>query len=98
MATERQLRKRIKSVKNIAQVTRAMEMMAAAKMRRAQMATLASRSYAEKAREVLAYVASEPGRSKNMHPLLENRETINQIDVVLFTSDRGLAGAFNTNI
>lgn len=98
MPTERQLRKRIKSVKNIAQVTRAMEMMAAAKMRRAQMATLASRSYAEKAREVLAYVASEPGRSKNMHPLLEKRDAINAICIVLFTSDRGLAGAFNTNI
>src|SRR5512142_3577772 len=98
MATERQLRKRIKSVRSIAQVTRAMEMMAAAKMRRAQLATLASRNYAEKAREVLSYVATEPGRSKNLHPLLETRESVGTIGVILFTSDRGLAGAYNSNI
>ena len=98
MPTERQLRKRIKSVKNIAQVTRAMEMMAAAKMRRAQQATLASRAYADKARDVLSYVATEPGRSKTLHPLLEKRDQIKTIGVVLYTSDRGLAGAYNTNI
>lgn len=98
MPSERQLRKRIKSVKNIAQVTRAMEMMSAAKMRRAQSATLASRAYAEKARDVLSYVATEPGRSKNLHPLLEKRDTVKTVGIVLFTSDRGLAGAFNTNI
>lgn len=98
MATERELRKRIKSVRNIAQVTRAMEMMAAAKMRRAQLATLASRNYADKAREVLSYVATEPGRSKHLHPLLEKRDSVNAIGVILFTSDRGLAGAYNSNI
>ncbi len=98
MATERQLRKRIRSIKNIAQVTRAMEMMAAAKMRRAQAATLASRAYAEKAREVLAYVATEPGRSKHLHPLLEKRDNVKAVGIVLYTSDRGLAGAFNSNI
>jgi F-type H+-transporting ATPase subunit gamma len=98
MATLRQIRQRIRSVKNISQVTRAMEMIAAAEMRRAQQATLASRNYSEKARQVMQYVATEPGRSKNLHPLLEERSTVNAITVVLFTADRGLAGAYNVNI
>ncbi|MBI4675857.1 MAG: ATP synthase F1 subunit gamma [Chloroflexi bacterium] len=98
MATLRQIRQRIRSVKNISQVTRAMEMIAAAEMRRAQQATLASRSYSEKARQVMQYVATEPGRSKLLHPLLEERPNVNAISVVLYTADRGLAGAYNVNI
>lgn len=98
MPTIRQIRQRIKSVRNISQVTRAMEMMSASKMRRAQLAVTASRSYSEKAREVLRYVATEPGRSKSLHPLLEERPTINAVAVLLFTADRGLAGAYNVNI
>ncbi len=98
MPTIRQIRNRIRSIRNIAQVTRAMEMISASKMRRAQSAVLASRSYADKAREVLTYVATEPGRSKNLHPLLEEREKINGIAVILFTTSRGLAGAYDVNI
>lgn len=98
MATLRQIRQRINSYKSVSQVTKAMEMIAASNMRRAQLATLASRNYAEKAREVMTYVATEPGRSKNLHPLLEERPTINGIVIVLYTADRGLAGAYNTNI
>jgi F-type H+-transporting ATPase subunit gamma len=98
MATLRQIRQRIRSVKNISQVTRAMEMIAAAEMRRAQQATLASRNYSEKAREVMQYVATEPGRSKMLHPLLEERSEIKSIAVVLYTADRGLAGAYNVNV
>ena len=98
MATLRQIRQRIRSVKNISQVTRAMEMIAAAEMRRAQQATLASRHYSEKAREVMQYVATEPGRSKMLHPLLEERPNVKAIAVVLYTADRGLAGAYNVNI
>jgi len=98
MPTIRQIRNRIRSVRNIAQVTRAMEMISASKMRRAQSAVLASRSYADKAREVLTYVATEPGRGKNLHPLLEERKTINGIAVILFTTSRGLAGAYDVNI
>jgi F-type H+-transporting ATPase subunit gamma len=75
-----------------------MEMIAASKMRRAQQATLASRAYAEKSWEVLTFLASQPGRSKLLHPLLEERHTINSILVVLVTSDRGLCGAYNVNI
>jgi F-type H+-transporting ATPase subunit gamma len=98
MATLRQIRQRIRSVRNISQVTRAMEMIAASNMRRAQQATLASRNYSEKAREVLTYVATEPGRSKILHPLLEERSQVRNIAVVLYTADRGLAGAYNVNI
>lgn len=98
MATLRQIRARIRSVKNISQVTRAMEMIAAAEMRRAQQATLASRNFSEKAREVMRYVATEPGRSKNLHPLLEERTDIKSIAVVLYSADRGLAGAYNVNV
>jgi F-type H+-transporting ATPase subunit gamma len=98
MATLRQIRQRIRSVKNISQVTRAMEMIAAAEMRRAQQATLASRAYSEKARAVMQSLATEPGRSKLLHPLLEERSTVNSIAVVLYTGDRGLAGAYNVNI
>lgn len=98
MATLRAIQRRIKSVRNISQVTRAMEMVAASKMRRAQNATLASRAYAEKAWEVLRYVAAQPGRSKTLHPLLEQREQVNNILLILITSDRGLCGAFNVNI
>ena len=75
-----------------------MEMVAASKMRRAQLATLASRAYAEKAWEVLRYVAAQPGRSKTLHPLLEERAQTKNIMVILMTSDRGLCGAFNVNI
>jgi F-type H+-transporting ATPase subunit gamma len=98
MATLRQIRQRIRSVRNISQVTRAMEMIAASNMRRAQQATLASRNYSEKAREVLAYVSTEPGATKNLHPLLEARSEVKSIAVVLYTADRGLAGAYNVNI
>src|SRR5262245_3127834 len=98
MATLRQIRQRIRSVKNISQVTRAMEMIAAAEMRRAQQATTASRNYSEKAREVMQYVAAEPGRSKMLSPLLEERSQVNAIAVVLYTADRGLAAAYNVNI
>jgi F-type H+-transporting ATPase subunit gamma len=85
-------------VRNISQVTRAMEMVAASKMRRAQMATLASRAYAEKAWQVLRYVAAQPGRGKTLHPLLEEREQVKNILLILMASDRGLCGAFNVNI
>ncbi len=75
-----------------------MQMISASKMRRAQNAVIASRSYSEKAREVLSYVATEPGRSKTLHPLLEERPQVNAIGIVLFTADRGLAGAYNMNV
>lgn len=98
MATTRAILRRIKSVRNISQVTRAMEMVAAAKMRRAQNATLASRDYAGKAWQVLTYLAAQPGSGKLLHPLLEERTDIKAITLVLITGDRGLCGAYNVNI
>jgi F-type H+-transporting ATPase subunit gamma len=75
-----------------------MEMVAASRMRRAQQATLASRAYAEKAWEVLTFLASQPGRGNLMHPLLEERAEVQNIALILFTSDRGLCGAYNINV
>ncbi|MEW5719700.1 MAG: ATP synthase F1 subunit gamma [Chloroflexota bacterium] len=98
MATTRAIQRRIKSVRNISQVTRAMQMVAASKMRRAQQATLASRAYAAKAREILTYLAAQPGRNKTLHPLLEMRSEIKNTLLILITSDRGLCGAYNMNI
>ncbi|MFQ5855398.1 MAG: ATP synthase F1 subunit gamma [Anaerolineae bacterium] len=97
MATVRELKRRIQSVKNIGQVTRAMEAVAASKMRRAQEATLASRDYADKAQEVLTYLASQPRRGIIPTPLLEER-SVKSIGLILITPDRGLAGALVSNI
>lgn len=98
MPSPRAISRRIKSVRNISQVTRAMEMVAAAKMRRAQQATLASRPYADKSWEMLTFLASQPGRSKLLHPLLEEREKVKSVLLVLITADRGLCGAYNMNV
>ncbi len=98
MASTREIKRRIKSIDKISQVTRAYQMIAASKVRRAQQATLASRPYAEKSWEMLTFLASQPGRGKLLHPLLEERAAIKNILVILITSDRGLCGAYNVNI
>jgi F-type H+-transporting ATPase subunit gamma len=97
VASARDILRRIKSVKNIGQVTRAMEAVSASKMRRAQDRTLASREYASKAREVLAFLASQPG-AEGAHPLLQDRAAIRRVALILITPDRGLAGALVSNI
>ncbi len=97
MASARDVLRRIKSVKNVAQVTRAMEAVSASRMRKAQERTLASREYATKAREVLAFLASQPGAASS-HPLLQERETIKKALLILITPDRGLAGALISNL
>lgn len=96
MATARELQKRIRSVKNISQITRALEAVSASKVRRAQARVLASRAFAEKAWEILLNVQHVGGGG--LHPLLTERTEINNIMIVLITSNRGLAGAFNANI
>jgi F-type H+-transporting ATPase subunit gamma len=97
MATAREIQKRIRSVKNISQITRALEAVSASRVRRAQARVLASRAFAEKAWEILLNVqAGSAGQT--LHPLLEERSDIKNVMIVLVTSDRGLAGAFNTNI
>jgi len=97
MASGREMRMRIRSVKNISQVTRALEAVSASKVRRAVQAVEATRPYATKAWQVLTHVAAQPGRDQ-LHPLLTERASINTALVLVITSDRGLAGAYNTNI
>ena len=96
MASVREIRRRIRSVSNIAQVTRAMEMVAASRMRRAQEQALASRAYAAKAWEVLMHLAVMVGGDQ--HPLLMEPATSRTAAIVVITGDRGLAGAYNTNV
>jgi F-type H+-transporting ATPase subunit gamma len=95
MANRREIRRRIRSVKNLAQITKAMQMVAASRMRRAQSRVVASRPYAEAMRDVVAQLAVRSGVSD--HPLLKARE-VHEAELVAVTSDRGLAGAFVTNI
>lgn len=95
MASQREIRRRITSVRNIKQITRAMQFVAASKLKRAQDATLASRPYAAKIDEVLADLAAVLGADD--HPLLAKREGGARL-LVLLTSDRGLAGSLSTNV
>jgi F-type H+-transporting ATPase subunit gamma len=95
MASQRQLKSRIRSVKNTKQITKAMQMVAASKMRRAQDATKATTPYTQTAREILAHLAKQ-GETKN-HPLFEQREVKNRLLIVV-ASDKGLAGAYNSNV
>ena len=97
MASAREMRLRIKSVKNISQVTRALETVSASKVRKAINAVMATRPYATKAWQVLKHVAEQPGRD-SLHPLLANRKSVNNTLVVVITGDRGLAGAYNSNV
>ncbi len=94
MPSQREIRRRIGSVKNIKQITRAMQFVAASKLKRAQDATLQARPYRDKLDEVLADVASV--LSAEEHPLLAGDREGSRL-VVLFTTDRGLAGSLNTN-
>jgi F-type H+-transporting ATPase subunit gamma len=94
MASQREIRRRIAAVKNIKQITRAMQFVAASKLKRAQDATLAARPYSQKIDELLADLAVVIGPED--HPLLVRREGGKRL-IVLITSDRGLAGPFNTN-
>jgi len=95
MSTLRDIKRRINSVRNTQQITKAMKMVAASRLRRAQETILASRPYALKMLEVLASLSlrTNPGA----HPLLEVREP-HKVDLLVISSDRGLCGAFNANI
>jgi len=95
MPSTRDIRRRIKSVKNTAQITKAMQMVASAKMRRAQQAALAGRPYATLMNEVLA--AATAGAGEFTHPLMEKRP-VKKRALILITSDKGLCGALNTNL
>jgi F-type H+-transporting ATPase subunit gamma len=97
MASSREMKLRIRSVKNISQVTRALEAVSAAKVRKAIQALSGTRSYAAKAWQVLKHVTGQPGSTK-LHPLLTERPEPKNALVIVMTADRGLAGAYNTNI
>ena len=99
MPNPREIRRRIRSVRNMSQITRAMEMVSAAKLRRAQQRVLASRPYSERLRAVIADLAAlnlDP-ESASAFPLLQQRE-VRRSAVILITPDRGLTGALNSNI
>ena len=95
MATLKAIRKRIGSIRNTQQITKAMKMVSAAKLRRAQEAAVAARPYAEKMTELLKNVGARV--SSEAHPLLRVREE-RKLHLVLFTSDRGLCGGYNANL
>ena len=96
MATLREIRRRIRSVRNTAQITKTMEMVSAAKLRRAQSAVESARPYATLLREVLQNLA-QASSGEVLHPAFVRREVKTRA-LVLVTSDRGLAGAFNANL
>jgi F-type H+-transporting ATPase subunit gamma len=95
MPSTRDIRRRIKSVKNTAQITKAMQMVASSKMRKAQLAALAGRPYATLLNDVLAAVSE--GAGDFTHPLLEKREGKKRA-VILVSTDKGLCGALNSNL
>lgn len=95
MPSQRQLKGRIRSVKNTKQITKAMQMVAASKMRRAQEATKATAPYTQTAREILAHLADQ-GETKD-HPLFQERDVKSRLLIVV-ASDKGLAGAYNSNV
>ncbi len=97
MATLREIKTRIRSVKSTEKITKAMEMMAASKMKRAQQTALAGRPYLEKLAEVinnLIFLSDPPLQ----HPLLKKRPRANRIGYILLTSNRGLCGSFNSSV
>jgi F-type H+-transporting ATPase subunit gamma len=95
MASQREIKRRIRSTQNMAQITKALQMVAASRMRRAQMRVQASRPYSQAMTEIVADIMSRPGA--NQHPLLAERE-VKRADIVLVTPNRGLAGALITNV
>jgi len=97
LANIRTIRRRTRGVQNIAKITKAMEMIAASKMKRAQERGLAGRPYAEKIRQVIADLAALPETGGVLHPLLQRRPVAN-IVIVHITPDRGLCGGLNTNL
>ena len=96
-ANTRDIRRRIKSVKNTSQITKAMQMVAAAKMRKAQLRALSGRPYAEELAKMLAALA-HAGGSTELHPLLQERKEVKRELVLVISTDKGLCGALNTNL
>lgn len=96
MATLREVRKRIKSAKNIQQITKAMKMVAAAKLKKAQDRIMAARPYADKIREVISELIGKA--DPRTYPILGENNGVNKEALVIVTSDKGLCGSYNTNL
>jgi F-type H+-transporting ATPase subunit gamma len=97
MANAREVKQRINSVKNISQVTRALQAVSASKVRKAIAQLEDTRPYSVKAWQVLQHIAKQPDR-KTLHPLLEKRAQVDRILAIVISGDRGLAGPYNTNV
>ncbi|MXS85590.1 F0F1 ATP synthase subunit gamma [Nitrosomonas sp. HPC101] len=96
MASSREIRNKIKSVKNTQKITRAMEMVAASKMRKAQDRMKKARPYGEKIRNVAAHMSKASVEYR--HPFLIDRNSVKRIGIIVVTSDKGLCGGLNTNV
>ena len=97
MANAREVKQRIKSVKNISQVTRALQAVSASKVRKAIDQLEDTRPYSVKAWQVLQHIAEQPDRG-SLHPLLEKHSPVERILAIVISGDRGLAGAYNSNV
>jgi F-type H+-transporting ATPase subunit gamma len=98
MASQRDVKNRISSVKNIQKITRAMEMVAAARLRRAEQRIAALRPYAQAIRRMTHQAAQAAGAEASAFPLLQEHESERNVGLLLITGDRGLAGGFNSQI
>jgi len=98
MASLKDIRKRISSVKSTQQITQAMKMVAASKLRRAQQAITQARPYADRLDALLQDLSPNASEGEKIHPLLQRRAEIKKVEVLIFTSDRGLCGGFNSNL
>ncbi|MFA9951013.1 F0F1 ATP synthase subunit gamma [Dentiradicibacter hellwigii] len=96
MASGKEIRNKIKSVESTRKITKAMEMVAASKMRKAQDRMRAARPYGEKIRRVAGNLSN--ALTEYSHPFLEPRETVNNVGLIVVTSDKGLCGGLNTNV
>ena len=96
MSASREIKNKIKSVQNTRKITKAMEMVATSKMRKAQERTRAARPYAEKIRNVAAHLSH--ANPEYRHPYLVTRDTVKRVGIIVVTADKGLCGGLNTNV
>src|ERR1700687_3357980 len=96
MAGSKEIRGKIKSVQNTRKITKAMEMVAASKMRKAQERMRMARPYGEKIRNVAAHISH--ANPEYRHPFLVSRDTVKRVGLIVITTDKGLCGALNTNL
>src|SRR5918911_4018356 len=96
MPGSKEIRTKIKSVQNTRKITKAMEMVAASKMRRAQERMRMARPYGEKIRNVAAHISN--ANPEYRHPFLIDRDSVKRVGIIVVTADKGLCGALNTNL